>query len=106
MNEHLSSIFNLYGIFSIVFFVCAFYCMMATKNLIRAIIGLELLTKAVTLFIVVAGHISNQMALAQSLAISVIIIEVIVVPLSAGLILGIFRKNNSLGIDKIRNLRG
>jgi len=105
MNDS-ANIFWVFSIFTILLFVCGFYCLMVTRNFIRALIGLEILTKAVTLLIIVAGYVSNRMALAQSMAITLIVVEVVVIAVAAGIIFGIFKKTGALNVAKLRNLKG
>jgi multisubunit Na+/H+ antiporter MnhC subunit len=78
----------------------------ATRNFIRALIGLEIMTKAVTILIVVAGYASGRLALAQALVITLIVVEVVVISVAAGIVQNIFRVNDSLDIRKSRNLKG
>jgi NADH-quinone oxidoreductase subunit K len=82
------------------------YCLLMTRNFIRVLIALELMTKAATLLIIVAGMASGRLALAQALAITLIVVEVVVVSVAAGIILSVFRLNESLDIRKARNLKG
>jgi len=105
INDSIS-IFWMFSIFIILLFVCGFYCLLVTKNFIRALIGLEILTKAVTLLVIVAGYASNRLSLAQSMAIMIIVVEAVVVATAAGIVFGIFKKVGSLNIAKLRNLKG
>jgi len=82
------------------------FCMLATFNLLRVLIGLEILIKAATLFIIAAGYLSGQIALAQSIVITIIVIEVVVVVVAAGIILGFFNHYDSLNIKNTRKLKG
>jgi NADH:ubiquinone oxidoreductase subunit K len=84
----------------------AVYCILTTKNLIRILIGVELLTKSVTLLIIVGGYVTGRPALAQALVIALIIVEVVVIAIGAGLVIGIFRHNGSLDTRNIKNLKG
>ncbi|MFH1398133.1 MAG: NADH-quinone oxidoreductase subunit K [Candidatus Omnitrophota bacterium] len=86
--------------------VIGIYCILATTNLIRALIGLEVLIKAVTLLIIVSGYLSKHIALAQSLVITLIVIEVVVMTVAAGIISVIHRHNNSLELKDMRNPKG
>ena len=101
-----SNLFWVFSIFIILLFVCGFYCLLVTRNFIMALIGLEILTKSVTLLIIIAGYVSNRLALAQSMAITIIVIEAVVIAVAAGIIFGIFKKTDSLNITKLMNLRG
>lgn len=84
----------------------ALYCILTTKNLIRILIGVELLTKAVTLLIIVGGYVTARPALAQALVIALIIVEVVVIAVAAGLVIGIFRHHGNLDTRNIKNLKG
>jgi NADH-quinone oxidoreductase subunit K len=80
-----------------------FYCLLVTRNLIRTLIALEVLTKAVTLLIIVVGYISGQMALAQSFVITLIVIEVVIIAIAAAIVVGLHRHNNTLDMRNERN---
>jgi multisubunit Na+/H+ antiporter MnhC subunit len=90
----------------ILIFVAAFYCLLVTRNLIRIIIGLELLTKGVTLLLMYAGYVTGQKSLGQAFVITLIIMEVVVAVVAAGIAIGAFRHNNTLDVRKMRNLQG
>jgi multisubunit Na+/H+ antiporter MnhC subunit len=62
--------------------------------------------KSVTFFLIVAGFLSGRMALAQAMVITVIVIEVVVVVAAAGIILGFFRKTDTLDVKNARELKG
>jgi NADH:ubiquinone oxidoreductase subunit K len=98
--------FWLYFIFFVLLLVDGLWIMLATFNLLRILIGLEVLMKSVTFFLIVAGFLSGRMALAQAMVITVIVIEVVIVVAAAGIILGLFRKNDSLNTRTTRNLKG
>jgi NADH-quinone oxidoreductase subunit K len=86
--------------------VVAVYAILASRNLIRILIGLELLTKAVTLLLAVAGYVAGRMALAQTFIITLIVIEVVVIAVAAGIVIGVHRHNDDLDARKLRRLRG
>lgn len=106
MIASATSLFWLYGLFIIILSVIGIYCVLVTYNLIRALIGLEILVKGSTLLIIIIGHITNHQALAQSLVITLIVVEAVVITVSVGIVLGIHSYNGSLDLRKIRNLKG
>jgi multisubunit Na+/H+ antiporter MnhC subunit len=106
MNLELLQSFWPLGIFIIMLCVIGLYCLLATYNLIRALIGLELIIKALTLLIITVGYISRHTALAQTIVITFIVIEVVVMTVGIGIVLGIRGHNDSLDVRKIRNLKG
>lgn len=97
---------QLYFVSIFLLFIIGFYCIIATKNLIRVMIGLELLSKAVTLLIIVSGNITGKVALAQSLVITIIIIEVVIIAVAAGIVISLYKHNSSLNTRYLRNLKG
>ncbi len=106
MPSNMLQLFWSSGLFIILLFVIGFYCLLATLNLVRALIGLEILFKAVTLLIIVAGYVSDHKALAQSLVITLIVIEVVVMTVAMGIVLGVHQHTKTLDARKLRNLKG
>jgi multisubunit Na+/H+ antiporter MnhC subunit len=106
MNTEVLQIFWPFGISIIILCIIGIYCTLVTYNLIRALIGIELLLKAVTLLIITVGYITHHSALAQALVITFIVIEVVVMTVAIGVVLGIRSHNNSLDTRGIRNLKG
>lgn len=94
------------AIFVVLLFAIGIYCILATYNLIRVLIGIEILIKAVTLLIIAAGRQNGNMALAQAMVVSIIVIEVVIMTIAAGIVLGIHQHNNSLDSRNIRKLKG
>jgi multisubunit Na+/H+ antiporter MnhC subunit len=86
--------------------ICGFYYMIVTYNLVRALIGLELLTKSATLFIILAGYATGRTGLAQALAITLIVIEVVVIAVAVGIVLCVFQHNKSIDARLLRNIKG
>lgn len=105
MTADLLPIFWPFGVFVIMLSVIGIYCVLATFNLIRALIGLEILIKAVTLLIITAGYITGHTALAQSIVITLIVIEAVTITVAVGIVLGIHLHNNSLDSRKIKTLK-
>ena len=106
MTIEIPQAFWFYFIFFILLMIDGLWCMLATYNLLRMLIGLEILMKSVTFFLIVAGYLSGRMALAQAMVITVIVIEVVIVVAAAGIILGFFRKTDTLNVRSARNLKG
>ncbi len=98
--------FWLYFVFVALLLVDGLWCMLATYNLLRILIGVEIMMKSVTFLLIVAGYLSGRMALAQAMVITVIVIEVVVVVAAAGIILGFFRSTDSLSVKNTRDLKG
>ena len=106
MTSELARLFEVFGIGVILTLIVGFYCVLTTRNLIRALIGLEILTKAVTLLIIVCGYVAGRIALAQALAITLIIIEVVVIVVAVGVVLCAYRHHQSTDVNMLRDLKG
>ena len=105
MNDPFQLLLN-YGFFIIMMFMAGLYLALVTRNLMRVLIGLELMMKGVTLLLIVAGYITGTVALTQSLVITLIVIEVVVMAVMAGVILSIYRHNGSMDARNLRNMKG
>lgn len=86
--------------------VAGLYYLLATTNLIRAVIGLELVTKSITLGLVLAGRLTGNVGLGQALAITVIVVEVVVLVVAVGLILLAHRHTNRVDARELRSIKG
>lgn len=106
MNAETTQLLQLYGVVTVLLFACGFYCVMMTRNLIRVLIGVELMSKGVTLLLIIAGHVSGHMASAQAMVITFIVVEVVLVPVVAGVIYRLFLLNNSLDVTHLHRLHG
>lgn len=101
MNIEALQMFWPFSLFVIMLFIIGIYCLSITFNLIRALLGVEILIKAVTLLIVIVGFVSGHTALAQALVISLIVVEAVAITVAVGIVLGIHGHNNSLDTREI-----
>jgi NADH:ubiquinone oxidoreductase subunit K len=81
------------------------YGLLASRNLIKIIVALQILAKSAVLALVAAGTASGQVNLSQSLAITVIVVDTVVA--AVGLSLGVqVRKHfGSLDVSNLSSLR-
>lgn len=82
------------------------YCMIRTYHMLKIIIGIEIAMKAVTMFLILAGHINGHEGLAQAYALTVIVIEVIVAVVFAGVTIGLYKKYGSMDVRNLTKLKG
>ena len=106
MSSEAIQLLSVFGIAVVLVLIAGFYCVLTTKNLIRLLIGVEILTKAATLLIIVAGNATGQVGLAQALAITMIIIEVSVIVVAISIVLCIHRNNRSIDATLLREIKG
>ena len=82
------------------------YALLVARNLIKIIILLQILVKAVILAFVLAGHTSGQMGLGQSMATTIIVADTVVAVIGLALVIQIRRKLGTLDVKQIAQLRG
>ena|GEM_PF-420463 len=102
MSYEALMLFKLYLITAPVLFVIGVYAIIITKNIISVIIGLEIMTKGVTILLAAAGFFSGRPQLMEPLIITMIVIEVVILMISAGYIINIAKKHNSLDVENIK----
>lgn len=82
------------------------YCMIVSKNIIRLLIGFEIISKASILAIITCGHMSSKINLAQSLIIVMILVEAIVIATGLAIVVKNYRINKTVNIDELSKLKG
>lgn len=88
-------------IFAFIFMGLGLYCLMGKKNLIKMVIGIEILAKsAVLCFIGVGGPA------VQGYVVIIIAIEAIVAAMALSILVNVWRHAGSTDATKIRKLRG
>jgi NADH-quinone oxidoreductase subunit K len=98
-----------YGIFagtSIFLAVIAVYCMMVSRNLIRVLIGVELLGKVVTLLLGAGGYLNGHSAQGQSMIVTLIVVEAVLIAVAAGIVVGQWEHTRSLDARHLNELKG
>ena len=101
-----ATIFWAGGLAAILLFGIAAYCVLVSRNLVRILIGLELFTKAVTLVIALAGAVTGRMALGQSFVITLIVVEVVVIAVAAGVVIASYQHTGALDARNLMELKG
>jgi NADH:ubiquinone oxidoreductase subunit K len=81
------------------------YALLISRHLIKAVIGLQIMIKAAVLALIVAGHAVGKVNLAQSIALTVIVIDTITAVIALALIVQIKRQTGSLDTAELVSLR-
>ena len=106
MTNNPNELLFLFGSFTILLLIAGFYCLVVTRSFLRAVIAIELLIKAVTLFFIAVGYITGKPAMTQALVITIIVVEVVIVVIAGGIGISVFRKNDSLDITLLNKMKG
>jgi len=82
------------------------YCLLSMRNLIKLLIGIEIIAKGVLLALISASSARGSILTGQSLAITFIVIEVSVIAVALALVINLFRHTGSLDVKKLTKLKG
>jgi NADH-quinone oxidoreductase subunit K len=81
------------------------YGLLASRNLIKIIVAMQILTKAAVLALVAAGAASGKINLSQSLAITVIVVDTVVAAVGLALGVQVRKRFGSLDAANLASLR-
>jgi len=82
-----------------------FYGLLITRNLIKVVVALQILVKGAMVALVLAGNLSHQTNLGQSLAVTVIVADTIVAVIGLSLAVQVRRHFGTLDIKSLTTLR-
>ncbi len=82
------------------------YGLMASRNLIKVVVALQILVKGALLGLIAAGNANGQLGLSQSMALTVIVADTIVAVMGIALGVQIRRRTGSLDVRDLSRLRG
>jgi len=102
----MSSTWLLYMAFAAVLVFVGVFCLLTQRNLIKLFIGVEVISKGISLALVATGFVRNSIFTAQALAVTFIVVEVCVVATALAIIINVYRHTKSLDIRKLAKLKG
>jgi multisubunit Na+/H+ antiporter MnhC subunit len=82
------------------------YCLLTMKNVIKLFIGIEVISKGVSLALLASGFVKKNTLLAQSLVVTFIVVEVSLVATALAIIINITKHTKSLDVRKLTKLKG
>jgi len=91
---------------SIALFIIGLFCLLTRRNVIKQVIGVKIMLQGVTLGLIQAGHLSGDVNFAQTMVISALIVEAVVIAVALALIVNIFRHYPSGDVDELKRLWG
>jgi len=98
MTVALIGVLGLFGI--------GLYGLLVTRNMIKLVAVLQVLVKSAVLALVLAGRVSGQINLGQSLAATVIVADTIVAVIGLALAVQVRQRLGTLDLNDIASLKG
>lgn len=81
------------------------YGLLATRNMIKMIIVLQVLVKTALLGIITAGHIQGQVDLGQSFALTILVADTVVAVIGLALAVQVRQRIGTLDVTDLSQLR-
>ncbi len=82
------------------------YATITRTNLLQVVIGLAIMSRGVSLVLILGGVQTKAMAAAQSVVVTAILIEAVTVAIALSLVVAAYHHNKSLSITALRRLKG
>ena len=82
------------------------YGLLISRNLIKLVVALQILVKSALLGLVLAGDMSGQINLSQSLAITVIVADTVVAVIGMALAVQVRRQIGTMDVTELSKLQG
>ena len=87
-------------------FLIGLFCLLTQRDVIKQVIGLKIMLQGVTLSLILAGRLRGDVAFAETMVISALIVETVVIAIALALIVNIFRHYPSGDIGHLDRLQG
>ncbi|HDQ35137.1 MAG TPA: NADH-quinone oxidoreductase subunit NuoK [Chloroflexi bacterium] len=80
--------------------------LLTQRNILKQVFGIKIMLQGVTLGLIQAGRLHNDIHFAQSMVISALVVEAVIIAVALALIINAFRHYPSGDIDELRRLWG
>ena len=87
-------------------FLIGLLCLLTRRSVIKQVIGIKIMLQGVTLSLINAGYQSGDVRFAETMVISALVVETIVIAIAMALIINIFRRDPTGDIDQLDRLKG
>jgi multisubunit Na+/H+ antiporter MnhC subunit len=87
-------------------FFIGLFALLTSRNMIKLLIGLEIMAKSVVLSFITAGYVRGETFFSQSLVITFIVIEVSLMAVALALVINAHRNTGGLDIRSLARLKG
>ncbi|MCX5748904.1 MAG: NADH-quinone oxidoreductase subunit K [Candidatus Saganbacteria bacterium] len=91
---------------AVLIFIIGFACLLSSRNMIRMIIGIEIMARAATYSFIYFGFLNGNTSLSQAAVITVIVVEVVVSATALALIMNIYKSGRTLDVRRLTKLKG
>jgi NADH-quinone oxidoreductase subunit K len=91
---------------SALLFLLGLACLVTQRQAIKQVIGLKIMLQGVTLSLIYQGHVIGDLHTVQSMVISALVVETILIAVALALIINVYEYYPSGDVDELDRLRG
>jgi NADH-quinone oxidoreductase subunit K len=91
---------------SALLFLLGLGCLLTQREAIKQVIGLKIMLQGVTLALIYQGHVSGDLHTVQSMVMSALVVEAILIAVALALIINVYEYYPSGDVDELDKLRG
>lgn len=91
---------------SIALFLLGLMGLLTQRKVVKQVFGLKIMLQGVTLGLIEAGRLHNDLQFAQTMVVSALIVEAVLIAIALALIVNIYHYYPSGDIDDLNRLRG
>ena len=91
---------------SALLFIIGLVCLLTQRNVIKQVIGLKIMLQGVTLSLIHSAQLRGDTPLGETMVVSALIVEAVVIAVALALIVNVFRHYPSGNTDDLSRLRG
>jgi len=102
----MTSTWLLYMAFAALLVAAGIFCLLTMRTLVKLFIGVEVISKGVSLALVATGYVKQTLLTAQAITVTFIVIEVSVVATALAIIINVYRHTGSLDVRRLSKLKG
>ena len=107
MNDSvITGLDGLLSVVSIFMVAIGFTGMLTQRAVIKQVIGMKIMLQGVALALIQAGRVNQNMRLAQSMTISAVIVETVIIAIALALIVNVYLHYPTGDIDQMDRLKG
>jgi NADH-quinone oxidoreductase subunit K len=87
-------------------FLLGLGCLLTQREAIKQVVGLKIMLQGVTLGLIYQGYVSGELHTVQSIVISALVVETILIAVALALIINVYEYYPSGDVDELDRLRG
>lgn len=91
---------------AILIFFIGFFCLIMSRNMVRMVIGIEIMARAAAYLFIYFGFFNGATSVSQSLVITLIVVEVVVSAIALAMIMNIYKIGKTLDVRQLTRLKG